>query len=135
MNQTELFHRLLKAETEDDVDAVLQEAGFFEHDEVNWAPLGGDDNNWGTVGNQNTNPTGALVEKIINCIDAMLIAGCWKAGINPESDQAPRSMTDAARDFYKVTNGRLDSLPANDRTVLADNIHLVATGPKSARII
>jgi hypothetical protein len=35
---------------------------------------GGDDNNWSTVGNQNTNPTGALVEKFINCVDAMLMA-------------------------------------------------------------
>ncbi len=132
MTEHELFLRLLKAETEAGVDAILQEAGYFDHDDQAWLPLGGDDNNWSTVGNQNTNPTGALVEKLINCIDAMLIAGCWKAGINPESDRAPKSMSDAARDFFGVTNGRLDSMPAANRTTLADNIHFVATGPKAA---
>jgi hypothetical protein len=132
MSEHELFLRLLKAETEVEVDVILQEAGYFGHDAENWLPLGGDDNNWSTVGNQNTNPTGALVEKLINCVDAMLIAGCWKAGVDPESDLAPKSMSDAARDFYGVRNGRLDSMPAADRTALADNIHFVATGSKNA---
>jgi hypothetical protein len=132
MTEYELFLRLLKAETETEVDAVLQEAGYFEHDDRNWLPLGGDDNNWSTVGNQNTNPTGALVEKFINCVDAMLIAGCWQADIDPESEQAPKSMADAARDFFGVHNGRLDSMTAVDRGRLADNIHFVATGPKTA---
>jgi hypothetical protein len=132
MTQHELFLRLLKAETEDEVDAILQEAGYSNHDEQNWHPLGDDDNNWSTIGNQNTNPTGALVEKFINSVDAMLIAGCWKAGIEPESDRAPKTMADAARDFFGVRNGRLDSMPAVDRTTLADNIHFVATGSKTA---
>jgi hypothetical protein len=132
MSEYELFLRLLKAETESEVDAVLQEAGYFEHDDQNWLPLGGDDNNWSTVGNQNTNPTGALVEKLINCVDAMLISGCWKAGIDPESERAPKSMADAARDFFGVRNGRLDSMLPLDRGRLADNIHFVATGPKTA---
>src|SRR5258708_5837779 len=120
MTEYDLFLSLLKAETEEAVDAILQEAGYFEHDPANWHALGDDDNNWSTVGNQNTHPTGALVEKFINCIDAMLIAGCWKAGLNPESDRAPKCMADAARDFFKVRNGRLDSMPAVDRTKLAD---------------
>jgi hypothetical protein len=131
MSEYDLFLGLLKAESEAEVDAILQEAGYFEHDR-NWLPLGGDDNNWSTVGNQNTNPTGALVEKFINCVDAMLIAGCWKAGIDPESEQAPKSMADAARDFFGVRNGRLDSMEAVNRGRLADNIHFVATGPKTA---
>src|SRR5262245_10867057 len=131
MTKYELFLKFIKAETEEEVDEILQEAGFFEHDTANWHPLGDDDNNWSTVGNQNTNPTGALVEKLINCIDAMLIARCWKANINPESDRAPKTMADAARDFFGVKNGRLDSITPGDRTTLADNIHFVATGGKS----
>jgi hypothetical protein len=132
MTEYELFLRLLKAETEGEVDAILQEAGYFDHDDRNWLPLGADDNNWSVVGNQNTNPTGALVEKFINSVDAMLIAGCWEAGIDPESDRAPKSMADAARDFFKVRNGRLDSMDAVARTRLADNIQFVATGSKTA---
>jgi hypothetical protein len=132
MNEYEVFLQFLKAETEEEIDVILQKVGYFEHDPANWVPLGDDDNNWSTVGNQNTNPTGALVEKIINCVDAMLISGCWKAGIDPESEQAPRSMADAAREFFKVRNGRLESMEAAERTKLADNIHFVATGAKSA---
>ena len=73
-----------------------------------------------------------LVEKLINAVDHVLIAGCWRAGIDPESDQAPTTISDAAREFFKVRNGRLDSLTAAERTNLADNIQFVATGPKSA---
>jgi hypothetical protein len=131
MNPLDLFLCLLKAETEEEVDVILQRAGYFDHDPANWNPLGGDENNWSTVGNQNTKPTGAMVEKIINCVDAMLIAGCWEHGIDPESDQAPKSMADAARDFFNVSNGRLDSVDPARRTELADNIHIVATGPKT----
>src|SRR5262249_16807112 len=132
MTEYDLFLKFLKAETEEEVDEILQEAGFFEHDTANWHPLGDDDNNWSTVGNQNTNPTGALVEKLINCIDAMLIAACWRAGINPDSEHAPRTMADAARDFFGVRNGRLEAITPTERTTLADNIHIVATGSKSA---
>src|SRR5262249_11357762 len=105
MNEYEVFLEFLKAETEEEIDDILKKIGYFEHDPTNWVPLGDDDNNWSTVGNQNTNPTGALVEKIINSVDAMLIAGSWEAGIDPESEQAPRSMADAARDLFKVRNG------------------------------
>ncbi len=54
MSEHELFLQLLKAETEDEVDAVLKRAGYFDHDPEDWLPLGGDDNNWSTVGNQNS---------------------------------------------------------------------------------
>jgi hypothetical protein len=132
MNDYDLFLGLLKAETEDEVDAVITEAGYFEHDPANWPALSAWNNNWALVGAQNTNPTGALVEKLINAVDHVLIAGCWRAGIDPESDQAPATIADAARDFFKVRNGRLESLTPPDRTALADNIHFVATGPKTA---
>jgi hypothetical protein len=132
MSEYDVFLKLLKAETEDEVDSVLTEAGYFEHDPTHWPALSAWNNNWTLVGAQNTNPTGALVEKLVNAVDHVLIAGCWRAGIDPESDQAPATITDAARDFFKVRNGRLDSLTAAERTALADNIHFVATGPKTA---
>jgi hypothetical protein len=132
MNEYDLFVGLLKAETEDEVDAVLTEAGYFEHDSAHWPALSAWNNNWTLVGAQNTNPTGALVEKLINAVDHVLIAGCWRAGIDPESDQAPATIGDAARDFFKVRNGRLESLTPSERTALAENIHFVATGPKTA---
>src|SRR2546421_7604379 len=106
----ELFLRLLKAETEDDVDAVLRDTGYLDDDPRNWFPLDENENNWSIVGGQNTNATGALVEKIINAVDAVLIAGCWSKGIDPESEGAPRTMSEAARDLLGVPNGRLDSM-------------------------
>jgi hypothetical protein len=41
MSEYELFLRLLKAETEDEIDATLKEDGYFDHDPVNWPALTG----------------------------------------------------------------------------------------------
>ena len=131
MSNQELFLGLLKAETEDEVDAILEQAGYLSDDPAIWLPLDGNENNWSTVGAQHDNATGALVEKVINAVDAVLNAGCWSKGINPESDEAPQTMSDAARDLFDVRNGRLDIISAQERTMLADNIHFVVTGSKS----
>ena len=56
---------------------------------VHWHDLGGMDNNFGIVSNQQQDATGALVEKIINSLDANLMAACFEAGINPEGAGAP----------------------------------------------
>lgn len=132
MDPQTLFYSLLRAEHENDVDAILCEAGCLTDEESIWMPLGGYENNFSTVGNQQADPTGALVDKLINDIDAVLMAGCFEHGISPEGPDAPKTMATAVEQFFGVGAGRLDSISARERTSLAESsqLRLTAVGSK-----
>ena len=55
-----LFERLLRSETEAEVDAALSAAGYLLGNKSVWQPLGGMENNFSTVGNQQTEATAAF---------------------------------------------------------------------------
>lgn len=128
----ELFDALLLAEDELDVDRILRRAGYGLENEPAWRPLGDMENNFSTVGNQQTEATAALVEKLINGLDADLMAECFQARLDPEGPQAPTSMAAAVERFYGVKEGMLGNLDAKRRTELATNLHLVAVGEKNS---
>ena len=132
MEAKELFYRLLKVEDEEDVESILSGAGYLIDDESVWTTLGGYENNFPTVANQQADPTGALVDKIVNGIDAVLLAECFAQGISPEGSSAPPKMADAVEQFFGVRGGRLDSLSARERTTLAEacQLRVVAVGSK-----
>ena len=130
MEHFTLFEELLHAETEDDVNSALSVAGFLNDDSA-WRALGFE-NNFAAIGNQQSDPSGALVEKVINAIDAVLMAECYAHGIDPEGPGAPASMGMAVERFFGVPDGRLDRLSPAEQTGLADGIHLVATGRKES---
>jgi hypothetical protein len=130
MDNYALLNLLLKAEGESEVDEVLKRAGYFDDDPDLWQPFGGFGMNLNQINNQQSDATAALVEKLINSIDAVLMAECYDAGIDPKSPQAPRTMAEAVARLFKVKDGRLENLSATERTKLADRIHFVATGTK-----
>ena len=132
MDEYKLFHDLLRAEDENEVDRILQDAGFLNDDHKIWQPFGGFEMNYSQIGNQQAEPTPALVEKLINSIDAVLMAECYRANIDPRDEKAPRTMAEAVEKFFKVRDGRLENLTPRQRTALADNIHMIVTGSKSA---
>ena len=124
-----LFEALLKAESEEAVIGALQSAGYWE-DEDCWAVLGDEENNFSTASNQQTDPTTALVEKVINAVDAMLMSGAYEAGVDPQGPSAPRTMAEAVEAFYGVRNGRLGDLTTKELKSLAESVQVVATGSK-----
>jgi hypothetical protein len=130
MQNTELFDALLKAETEADVENVLIKAGYNADDATLWQPFGGFGMNLNQINNQQSDATAAVVEKLINSIDAVLMAECYQAGIDPKGAAAPRTMAEAVEKLFKVKDGRLEHLTAAERTKLAERIQFVATGPK-----
>jgi hypothetical protein len=132
MDAETLFYRLLKAEDETEVDGILQQAGYLNDDPDIWQPFGEYEMNFNLIGNQQADPTAALVEKVINAIDAVLMSENFKRGIDPESQQAPQSMVEAVETFFGVRDGRLENLLAKQQTALADNIHLIAVGAKKS---
>lgn len=124
-----IFEALLKAETEEEVHNIVEKEQLFQNNE-NWKKYGDLENNWGSVGTQQDEASAALVEKITNSIDALLLRECRLKDINPKSDSAPRDIFSAAEDFFGVKKNKLHELSKDKLSELAQNIYLIATGPK-----
>lgn len=124
-----LFEQLVLAETEEGVEKLLHDAGYLTDDSDLWKAYG-HENNFAQIGNQQSDPTGAFVEKIINSIDAMLLGACYQHQINPEGPQAPQSMIEAVDRFFGVRDGRLNNLSNQQLRDLATHINVVAVGSK-----
>src|SRR5688572_7406063 len=107
----ELFYALLRAESEEDVTQILKLSGMLKNED-DWKPLGDTENNWSAAGNQQSAAAAALVEKMINGIDAVLTYECLKRKIDPTSSKAPQSMAEAAKQFFKIPSGRLENIPS-----------------------
>ncbi|MFZ2651643.1 MAG: hypothetical protein WA210_16215 [Burkholderiaceae bacterium] len=136
MRDTELLQALLASETETDVIKALDALGLLE-DKSRWRYLGNMPNNQSIVLNQQSTPAAALVEKFTNAQDALLMRYCKAAGIDPRSEMAPASMSDAVDQFL---GGKVDAFSNPDsetkardarRAYAEDNLVLYATGTKS----
>ena len=126
MNMKQLFEKLFFAKTEQEVDKIINTyPNIFQQE--NWDPLGGSENNFGVIENQQSAPIAALIEKITNSIDAVLMKKCLEADINPKSSQAPKSMEKARTSFF--SNHRDWDLPTL-RNQQAESIQILADGPK-----
>lgn len=123
-----LCHELLYAATEAEVLEALDRRHLWASREA-WVPFGQMPNNRGVVGNQQSAPVAALVEKLVNSLDSILIAECLKLGIDPTGPDAPQSMSEAVERFFGIREGRLESLDAIPRH-LAERVMLIATGTK-----
>ena len=122
----QLFEELYFAPTENDVDKVINNHPNIFHQE-NWYPLGGNENNFGVIENQQSTPIAALIEKITNSIDAVLMKKCLEAGIDPKSEPAPQSMEEAKAKFF--ANHRDWDL-SGKRKKQAESIQIIADGPR-----
>lgn len=129
MDNKSLAIALSKCESESEVINVLRQEKYWDDDKY-WRPFGDNENNWSTIGNQQSDSDKALVEKIVNSIDAILMKECLKRGINPESDSAPKSVADALEKFFSIKGGKIEDLTQGERTGFARSIILAATGAK-----
>ncbi len=128
-----LFFALYNAKTENEIDQVMTAyPDVFKLE--NWVPIGNNESNYGIIENQQSNPIAALVEKITNSIDALLMKKCLEQNINPKSKEAPRTMDEAIDKFFP--HNKNWDLP-KFRRVQAEEIQIVADGPtkESAVII
>lgn len=116
-----LFQRLFSAPTEESVNDIIKSNSIF-HDPDNWHPYGDNESNFSVVENQQANPVAALVEKLTNSIDALLMRKCYEAEIDPRSPQAPKTMDEAVRKFYKYEDFDLQLY----RSEIAENIQILA---------
>lgn len=125
ISNEDLFNLLYFSKTEKDVDEVIQNNSNVFKDE-NWFPLGGNENMFGIVRNQQSSPIAALVEKVTNSIDAILTKKCLELGIQPDSSRAPQSMEKAVALFYPdYKNWDLKQ----NRKKQSEEIQIIADGP------
>lgn len=123
----ELFFRLYLANGETEVQRIVSGDPLLSNG-ANWQPYGDNKGNFGTFENQQPNPIPALVEKLTNSIDSLLLRECRVRGIDPKSDRAPRSMEEALDFFFGIKNWIIED--ESKRYQLADRIQLIATGDK-----
>lgn len=126
LSARELFNSIYKCHTEDDLhEFVISQLNLS--DQNNWFPLGGNENNYGIIENQQASPIAALIEKITNSIDATLMKKCYEAEIDPKSSNAPNSISNARAMFFPEYKDW--DIPSN-RKRQAKNIQILADGPK-----
>jgi hypothetical protein len=130
----ELCLALMKADSEIEVINLLKQAGFWDNKDV-WRFYGDYENNYNTIGNQQSRPDAALVEKVINAVDATLLSKCLERGIDPEGPDAPKSIRNAVAMFFDDSDkpnspraGQVKYWPDPQRTETARWLTLVATG-------
>jgi len=126
MNVQELFWAFYRAEREAEVDSVLARHPDLQ-DPANWRPYGQNESNFGVVENQQASPIPALVEKLINSVDAILMRRCLEEGIDPRSQSAPRSVDEAVHRFFPQAKNW--DLPEY-RRIQADRLQVLADGPR-----
>ena len=122
----QVFNELYFAKTEKHVDIVIANYPDIFNPE-NWYPVGRNENNFGVIENQQSTPIAALIEKITNSIDAVLMKKCLEAGIDPKSKEAPKSMEEARARFFKSHKDW--DLPTARRKQ-SETIQIIADGPK-----
>lgn len=134
-----LCEKLISAESEDDVIALLTAAGYWD-DPGCWRYYGDSELNWSQAGGQQGRADFALNEKTINAIDSVLTLKCLQQGIDPESSAAPQSIRSAVAQFIeqgsgKVTaaGGRIEDWPQSFRTQVAENISVFTTEGQGAK--
>jgi len=137
----ELALALMRADDEHDVVSILLQFGVWD-DASAWLPYGGNESNQSIIGSQQSDPFSALVEKIINSVDAYLIMACLLAGIDPESPEAPQTMDEAIKRFGHIFTGQTTGMrvreayekgvSSRELTELAQKIAVVVTGAEGA---
>jgi hypothetical protein len=127
---------LLHAETEEEVIGLLKQAGFWDQPAL-WRHYGDLENNWGQGGNQQSMAEAALVEKIVNSVDARLINECLERVIDPKSPEAPRSIREAVSRFFEggtgkklATGGLIEDWSDERLREVAQGITLCGTGTR-----
>src|SRR5262245_33282020 len=125
---------LMKADSEEEVIGLLKEAGLWDNKDL-WRFYGDYENNYNTIGNQQGRPDAALVEKVVNAVDARLLNECLVRGIDPEGPQAPQSIRQAVAMFFddhynpdSPHAGQVKNWSNEKRTETARTLTLFATG-------
>lgn len=127
MRDRNLIEFLLNAESEAEVLDVFKLRGLLQ-DPTRWRYLGGMPNNQSIVQAQQSNASAALIEKVTNGIDAILLRNCKARGIDPRGPLAPKTMAKAVEEFLGELSAKE---PKEIRHLAEEFLILYATGSKA----
>ena len=137
-NATEqLLFDLMEADSEDTVVTLLTKAGYWD-DDAAWRYYNDEPDNFDRAGNQQRNPEAALVEKLVNSVDANLLRKAAEAGLDPRSSAVPTSPREAVAVFYEGAalgdvrshQGSLAEWTDSQRRDVSRDITMAITGAK-----
>jgi len=125
---------LIEADSENDVIGLLKSCDYWDDPRV-WRFYGDYENNYNVIGNQQSRPDSALVEKLVNSVDARLMNECLVRRIDPEGSDAPKTIRQAVAQFFEdspdsTIAGLVSEWPKTKRTDVARQITLSSTGMK-----
>ena len=131
MDYKQLLFDLYNSPSSEDVYNVITKYNLDEP--KNWKPYGGIANNAGTFESQQASAENALVEKLTNSIDAILMKKCYENGINPKAKDGsvPEDMDKAIELFYGVKDGKWENITDSERNNIAQNIQIIVSSDKT----
>ena len=131
LNYKRLLLDLYNADSADSLYQVILSYGLDTAEY--WKPYGGNMNNAGTFENQQSSPENALVEKLTNSIDAILMKECMLKGICPKDkndSRVPRTINAATKMFFNVDNGKWENIAPAERNRIAQDIQIILTNDR-----
>ncbi|MDE0269556.1 MAG: hypothetical protein OXI96_11110 [Acidimicrobiaceae bacterium] len=131
-----LCEELIRADTEEKVESVLKDTGYWD-DTSAWAVFGANEANASVIGGQQEAAEAALVEKIVNSIDARMLDACHSRKLDPQdADNVPANGMEAVFQWFdhgmkteQVSRaGNIAAWSSSIRKKHAEYITVAATG-------
>lgn len=118
---------LMHADTELEVIQLLRAPGYWDNPKA-WRYLGDEEFNYSSVGNQQSRAEQAIIEKLVNSIDAKLIGAARAAGCLPLTDSTPQSADTPTTN--EEARQKFFGPQLRDKAALSRGITVAATGAK-----
>ena len=133
--ERQLCECLIRADTEAEVESLLRDAGYWD-DVDDWAVFGDNPANASMIGGQQEAVEAALVEKIVNSIDARMLNACRERGVNPQAEKVPQSGIGAVHEWFEhglnteqaSRAGNISVWAPSKRDQQSEHITVAATG-------
>ena len=130
-----LCEQLIRADTETAVETALRDAGYWDNI-ADWDVFGGNSANASMIGGQQEAVESALVEKIVNSIDARMLNACHENGIDPQVSDVPQSGIEAIHKWFDhglkteqaSRAGNISVWSSSKRNEQSEHITVAATG-------
>lgn len=99
----ELLNKLLTATSSEEIARLMEHEDYFKPNNCLWKPYGGTELNVRQIEGQMKSSSNALVEKITNSIDALLMRRCYEVeGVPPDSGnpKLPKTLSEAITKYF-----------------------------------
>lgn len=121
--------KLLSITSSEEISKLIGADDFFKLTNCSWKPYGGQETNSKNVEGQMRSSSNALVEKITNSTDALLMRRCYEVeGVKPESGNPnlPKTLAEAVTRYF----GKEEDVNKSRSTWAKKNLVVLAEGEK-----